>query len=203
MLERLHEIPGTTLDRPTYHAMRRREREQLSGPIWKLERAQFFREPADDPSWQSFLSGDWEGVLTAFENDRSAARTEIAGYTRQGSELRRLRVVEKPVSPYLQWEMAWFRILAEEGTPIRVLHAERIREHEHLHPLPEVVLDEHALYHVAYDRDGKAIGARRIADPEVMREASNEIARLWSQGEPFLEYFQREIAALPPPTTVP
>ena len=34
------------------------------------------------------------------------------------------------MSPYLLWEMQWFKILAEEGTPIRVLDAGRVRDLE-------------------------------------------------------------------------
>ncbi len=198
MLDRIRDIPGKVLDRPAYHAQRRQESERLTGPIWKLERSQFFHEPDDDPSWQAFVAGDWERVLAAFEGDRPAARAEAKGYAKQGSELRRLRIVERPVSPYLYWECHWFRILAEEGTAIRVLNSEKVRDHEREGPLPELVVDEHALYHVSYDEEWRAIGARRIDEPQVMRETIDDLARLWAEGQPFLDYFQQEIAPLPP-----
>jgi len=188
------------LDRSAYHAQRQRESERLTGPIWKLERSQFFHEPDDDPSWQAFADGDWDRVLTAFEGDRAAARAEVEGYAKQGSELRRLRIVEFPVTPYLQWECHWFRILAEEGTAIRVLDEGKVAAWERERPLPELVVDEHALYHVTYDGEWRAVGARRIDDSHLIREATAEIARLWSLGEPFLDYFHREITPLPPPT---
>jgi hypothetical protein len=129
------------------------ESDHLTGPIWKLERSQYFHEPDDDPSWQAFNAGDWPKALTVFESERADARAETAKYARQGSELRRLRIVERPVTPYLLWEMQWFNILAEEGTAIRVLDAEQVRDLEHDAPLPEVVVDEHALYHVSYDEE--------------------------------------------------
>ncbi|MEU9887772.1 DUF6879 family protein [Sphaerisporangium sp. NPDC051011] len=198
MLDRISDIPGEVLDRAAYHARRLQESEQLTRPIWKLERSQYFQEPDDDPSWQAFLAGEWDRVIAAFESDRAAAQAEAKRYADQGSELRRLRIIERPISPYVRWECHWFKILAEEGTAIRVLDAEKIAQWERERPLPEIVVDEHALYHVTYDNRWKAIGARRINDDHVMREATTEIAGLWSEAEPFLDYFQREIASLSP-----
>ncbi|GAA0322307.1 hypothetical protein GCM10010151_10150 [Actinoallomurus spadix] len=198
MLDRIHRIPGKTLDVATYHAVRRAETERLTGPIWKLERSQYFHEPDDDPSWQAFVADDWPRVHAVFESERADARAEVESYARQGSELRRLRIVERPVSRYLLWEMQWFKILAEEGTAIRVLDAGDIETLERDGVLPEVVVDEHALYHVRYDEEWRPCGARRIDDPDVMRQATTELAELWELAEPFSRYFTREIMTLLP-----
>lgn len=198
MLNRIRDVPSKLLDRSSYHAALSEETERITGPIWKLERSQYFHEPDDDPSWQAFVADDWPRVLAVFESERSAARDEADKYARQGSELRRLRVVEYPVTPYLLWEMQWFRILAEEGTPIRVLDAGHARDLERDAPLPEVVVNEHALYHVRYDDEWRACGARRISDPEIIRQVTREITSLWERAEPFSRYFAREIAPLVP-----
>src|SRR5262249_18433696 len=153
MLSRIHKIAGKTLDVAAYHAIRRGETHHLTRPIWKLERSQYFHEPDDDPSWQAFVADDWHRVLAVFESERAGAAAEVENYRRQGTELRRLRIVERPVSRYLLWEMQWFRILAEEGTAIRVLDAEHVRAVERDGVLPEIVVDEHALYHIRYDKD--------------------------------------------------
>ncbi|GAB3958756.1 hypothetical protein GCM10029978_004350 [Actinoallomurus acanthiterrae] len=200
MLSHIHKIAGKTLDVAAYHAIRRAETRRLTRPIWKLERSQHFHEPDDDPSWQAFVADDWPRVLAVFESERADARAEVDSYARQGTELRRLRIVERPVSRYLLWEMQWFRILAEEGTAIRVLDAEHVRAFERDGVLPEIVVDEHALYHVRYDKDWRPCGARRIDDPDVMRGATEEIAALWELAEPFSRYFTREIMTLLPST---
>jgi hypothetical protein len=199
MLEHIHEIPGEALDHPTYHTRLRWDLKQLSAPVWKLERSQFFSEPDDDPSWQAFVAGDWGRALSAFEDDRASARAEAQEYARQGAELRRLRIVEHPVSPYLQWEMHWFKIIAEEGAVIRVLDAVKVCDLERSRPLPELVVTEHALYQVSYDESWKAQGARRIDDLAVREKAIAEIAQLWSAAEPCHDYFDREIAPLRSP----
>lgn len=195
MLAQLGGLPAEVLDRPAYHARRRDETQRLTAPVWKLERSQYFREPADDPSWQAFVVGDWEGTLKLFEEDRDDVRSEVAKYRRQGSELRRLRIVEKPLTAYVRWELHWFKILAEEGTAIRVLDAGSVRARETRAPLPEVVADEHAVYQVRYDADWQACGARRIADPAVIAGVTEEIAAMWAIAEPFTDYFGREVVA--------
>ena len=127
-------------------------------------------------------------------------RAKVAEDDRLGVESRRLRVVEHPVTPYLQWEMQYFRILAEAGEDIRVIDASEVRHLEADRLLPEIViLGDQVLFEVLYDADGTAYGARRIDDPKVIKEACREVADLYARAEPLLDYFAREIAPLPPP----
>ncbi|SEG80714.1 hypothetical protein SAMN04489712_113137 [Thermomonospora echinospora] len=198
MLERLREVEGTVLDRPAYHADSAREKARLTGVIWKLERAQHFSEP-HDPAWQALMDGDWDRALRIFEEERPGVRENARSYARRGTPFRRLRVVERPVSRYLRWEMHYFRILAEEGFELRVIDAARLAELEREQPVPEVVvLGEKVLYQVRYDEQWAPCGARRITDPQAVRATAAQIAALWEQGEPLIDFFHREIA----PTTV-
>lgn len=200
MLSDIKDVPGEALDRPSYHADAAEQKKRLDGPIWKLERAQAFSEP-HDPAWVAFMAGDWVGVHTVFEEDRPAVRSEAAEYAAQGSELRRLRIVERPVTPYLQWEMHFFRILEHEGFPIRTLEATSVHHLERARPLPEVVAYDRVLYDVSYDDAWRPCGARRIDDIDVVRAVREEIAGLWAKAEPLGTYFEREIASLPAPAT--
>lgn len=203
MLERVHDIPGKVFDRPSYHADRRRTEKEVSGIVWKLERSQEFREP-HDPSWRAFAEGHWEEALALNEEDRKYARTTQQRYREIGVEFRRLRIVEKPVTPYLQWEAHFFKILTEEGYTLRVLDAEHVRDMERTRPLPELVVHgDRVLYEVGYDDKGTPGGARRIDDPAVVAPVQREIARLWTEAEPFINYFEREIAPLPAPMVKP
>lgn len=194
IIRQISEIPGEPHDVASYHAMRQQETRRLTQPIWKLERSQYFLEPDDDPSWQAYLRRDWNLVRAIFEGERSSARAEAQQYKEQGVALRRLRIVQRPISDYLLWEMQWFEILAQEGIEIRTLQADRVSALENERPLPEILVDEHAFYHVQYDDSWKACGARRIGDPNIIRMATREIAALWELAEPFSHYFSREIA---------
>lgn len=200
MLDRIRETDGTRLDRRSYHGQMRMEIERANGIAWKLERSQCFTEAADDPAWQAFQSGDWTKSLDVFKEERESLAAEAGKYARQGSRFCRLRVVEHPVSAYVQWEMYSLKIIDEAGMPVRVLATDAVRDLEHAHPLPEVVIvGSRVLYEVCYDDTWAACGARRIDDPAVIGQASAEMAELWREAEPLPTYFEREIAPLPPP----
>ncbi|WP_301175630.1 DUF6879 family protein [Actinomadura geliboluensis] len=167
MLDEITAVPGDTLDHAAYHRDFAHEIEGLSGVVWKLERSQFFRE-VDDPSWQAFAAGDWQRSLDLLEKDREAVRTEARGNQRQGLSIRRVRVVEYPVSPYVQWQLHALRMLAEEGFPLSVLRADELSPLENEGKLPEVVvIGERVLYEVQYLTDWTPL--RRSAHQETSR----------------------------------
>lgn len=201
MLDRIQKVPGTRLDRKSYHEHMRAETSRVDGAVWKLERSQVFTEAADDPAWAAFVSGDWLKSLAIFESERPDIQAEAAKYARQGSELHRLRIVENPVSAYLQWELQSLRIVDESGMPVRILDANKVRGLEDDGQLPEIVIvGGEVLYEVQYDSQWSACGARRITDRDVIQEATAEVAGLWDKAEPLAAYFAREIAPLPPPS---
>lgn len=199
MLDRLRHLPGTDLGFSGYSADFDREHAALTGVIWKLERHQAFRETGD-PSWEAFMAGDWPRALELNEAERPGARAQVRAERAQGVEVRRVRVVEHPPGPYVQWEMHYLRLLAEAGDRPRVLDAAGVRAWEERHgELPEVlVFTGRLVYLLRYD-GGEPAGCRRIDDPAVVRAAAAEIADLYDRAEPLLDYFHREIAPLPPP----
>jgi hypothetical protein len=160
----------------------------------KLERGQDFNERGF-ASWEAFASGDWDGALALADERRDA----YARLFERGIAQRRLRVVEFPVTPYVQWEMHVLRLRAELGEDIRVLDARLIADIERDSPVPEMVtLGEVVLYQVFYHH-GDAAGARRFTDPAVIAEARDDFDTLFEQGEEFFEFFGREVKPLPPP----
>ncbi|GAA0321714.1 hypothetical protein NE235_18925 [Actinoallomurus spadix] len=197
MLDRIADLPGTELCLASYSDAFDEAYEGIV--FWKLERRQTFREPGV-PSWEAFAEGDWARALELNERERDAVRAKVADDRRLGVQSRRLRVVEHPVTPYLQWEMQYFRLLAEAGEDLRVVDASAVRHLEADRLLPEIViLGDRVLFEVSYDAEGTAYGARRIDDPRAITGARTELADLYLAAEPLLDYFEREIAALPPP----
>ena len=198
MLDLIPHAPGPELDLASYSDAYDEAYKQIV--FWKLERRQTFREPGM-PSWEAFAAGDWDRALALNERERDTVRAKVAEDESLGVESRRLRVVEHPVTPYLQWEMQYFRLLAEAGEDLRVIDASRVRNLEADRLLPEIViLGDRVLFEVLYDTEGTAYGARRIDDPQVIAEAGREVADLYTAAEPLLDYFTREIAPLPAPT---
>ncbi|HEY3682597.1 MAG TPA: hypothetical protein VGL93_06135 [Streptosporangiaceae bacterium] len=195
---RLIEVPGVWLDLDAYSDAYDDAYENIV--FRKLERRQHYREPGV-PSWEAFATGDWARAIELNERERGAVADKVAEDARLGVESRRVRIVEKPITAYIQWEMQYFRLLAEAGESIRVVDADQVRRWESAGPVPEmVVLGDRVLFEVVYDAAGTATGARRVDDPAVIRAAAAEIEELHAGGESLLEFYRREIATLPPPT---
>src|SRR2546421_2872406 len=96
---------------------------------WKLERRQHFREPGD-PSWNAFVKGEWEEALRLIEAQRPALLDLSRLAARHRCRLLRVRVVEQPLTPYLQWELHLLRVRAECGEQVRVIGPEHISAYE-------------------------------------------------------------------------
>ncbi|MGW4200648.1 DUF6879 family protein [Streptomyces sp. NPDC004726] len=187
------------LDRPTYHADLGRIYSSGIGFLNKLERGQHFQERGF-PSWDAFAAGDWEGALALADERREDYAREFRRASQSGVRHRRLRVVEFPVTPYVQWELHVLRARVEVGDDIKVLDARDISHIERIRPVPEVViLGDAVMYEVVYDDEGNADGANRYTDSSLIRETNTGFDALYERGEEFHDFFDREIASLTPP----
>ncbi|MFD7552629.1 DUF6879 family protein [Streptomyces sp. NPDC059578] len=168
----------------------------------KIERGQTFKEQGS-PSWEAFAHGDWPGALRLIEAERDSVAAYFQDAARRDLVFRRLRIVEFPVTPYLQWEMHSFRLRSQLGEEIRVLDAREIAQWERDVPFPEVVvLGNAVMYAVIYDEERKGAGARRFTDSGEIATTLAEFASLYRAGEEFSEFFEREIAPLGPPAVL-
>lgn len=191
---------GEVLARPDYLADFGRFHESDIRVLAKIERGQTFKEQGS-PSWEAFAAGEWAAALRLIEAERDSVAAYFQDSAGRGLVFRRLRIVEFPVTPYLQWEMNSFRLRSELGEEIRVLDAREIADLERDAPLPEVVvLGNSVMYAVIYDEELKGAGARRFAEPGQIATTVTEFETLCRKGEEFSEFFEREIAPLGPPT---
>ncbi|MGW6954735.1 DUF6879 family protein [Streptomyces chartreusis] len=187
------------MDRPTYHEDFGRVYTSGIHFLNKLERGQHFQERGF-ASWEAFAVGDWTRALSLAEERRDDYARELRKAERLGISHRRLRVVEFPVTPYVQWELFVLRVRVEQGDDIKVLDAREIRDFEKDRPAPEVViLGDVVMYEVVYDEDGNAAGANRFTERELIRETSSGFDALYERAEGFHEFFDREILPLDPP----
>ncbi|GAA3788092.1 hypothetical protein GCM10022403_023230 [Streptomyces coacervatus] len=187
------------LDRPTYHADLGRVYNSGIDFLNKLERGQHFKERGF-PSWEAFADGDWERALSLADERREDYTQELRQASRLGVRHRRLRVVEFPITPYVQWELFVLRVRVDVGDDIRILDARDISNIERSSPVPEVViLGDVAMYEVVYDEDGNAAGANRYTDRSLIRETNAGFNALYERGEGFHDFFDREIVTLDPP----
>ncbi|MPZ80523.1 MAG: hypothetical protein GEV28_09045 [Actinophytocola sp.] len=203
MLDRVREAAGETF-RPTKAYL------DDSSQYWaridrfdKLERIQHFREPYD-ASWRAFAAGRWEGSLELTERNRPNVVAEFAEDARLGYQSYRVRVVEFPIDPYLQWEMHRFKVRVECGENLHVVGPEAVARFETGGIVPELIfMGSLAMYEVLYDETGVLAGGRKFTDPELIEGCRAEVQALYGEGEDFRTFFEREIAPLPAPVVEP
>ena len=195
-------FPGSNpefLERDRYHEDFRRHLQGGIGSLEKLERGQHFREKGF-ASWEAFAAGEWGRSLSLIEEKRDIYAQQLQSAADRGITRRRLRVVEFPVTPYVQWEFHVLRLRVELGDQIRVLDAATIPGIERNRPVPEVViLGDAVMYEVIYNSEGDATGANRYTDSALIEETSAGFDTLYDRGEGFSEFFTREISPLAPP----
>lgn len=167
---------------------------------WKLERRQHFREPGD-ASWSAFVQGDWEEALRLIEAQRAELLYVSRLAARHRCRLLRVRVVEQPLTPYLQWELHLLRVRAECGELIRVIGPQRIAAYEREGPVPELVtLNDDTVYEILYDAEGALEGAVRHLGVRTRDRVAARVEELYVLGEDIGTFFDREVAHLKPPT---
>ncbi|GAA3132815.1 DUF6879 family protein [Nonomuraea sp. NPDC049419] len=205
MLERIHEIPGVLLSADEYLDDFWPNFRKIDDVFWKLERIQSFRE-AGEPSWVAMMEGDWDRSLKLIDDKPIGVFDSRGGLMRECERpaenflRRRIRIVEQPVTPYLQWEMHVLALRVATVEQVRVLDAGEVAELEGGRRLPElVVLGTVVMYEVTYDEAGTHSGARRIDDREVIEACHGELDKLFAAGEDFRAYYDREIVPLPAP----
>jgi hypothetical protein len=167
--------------------------------LWKLERLQHYDETGF-PSWDAFAAGDWAAALRLINAERPGFTAFYREFARHRGAMRRVRIVEEPVSAYLQWEFHVLRVRAECGERCRVLDAARVDGLEAGRVLPDLVsLCGKTLYQVRYTDTGQPAGAIRFTDPGLIARYEEFAAALWESAEDVGAYFRRAIAPLPPP----
>ncbi|MFG1608587.1 DUF6879 family protein [Actinoplanes sp. NPDC049265] len=200
MRDLLDGAEGERLELDAYYADFEKNFWKIIEPgFWKLERQQSFKEPGYD-SWEAFAKGEWNESLRLLD----AGRADMLAYHRRvgehGFAARRVRVVEEPITAYLQWELYALRIRDQCGGSVRVVGPDQVSEFEHDAALPEIyTLGSTVMYQAIYDDDGVLESARRFVDRSLIFRCQRFIQNLYDAGEPLETFFASHVATLPPP----
>lgn len=167
--------------------------------FWKLERLQHFEEPGDE-SWVAFDRGDWHQSLALLEERRPALRTHYAKIANAKFETFRIRVVEHPLTEYMQWELHLLHLRDQLGGYTRILPAHEVRQLEEESRLPELItLGDDVMYEILYDENGLQEGGVLHTGVSLIARCREFIRSLYEKGEPISTYFGREVEPLEPP----
>ncbi|MFE7568380.1 DUF6879 family protein [Streptomyces sp. NPDC057539] len=170
-----------------------------SAGFWKLERQQTFREPGVK-SWEAFLRGEWGKALSLILEQRGHYEKYFRKIADHGFGLHRVRVVEKPLSSYLQWELHLLHLKEQCGEDTRVVGPDDIASLESDGALPEIaIIGSSVLYEIIYDGDGILTGGVKYTDSGVIAEYKRVILDLHGSGERLNSFFGRCVASLPAP----
>jgi hypothetical protein len=196
--------PGERLDLSEYHHdFRKRDEAIVNRDSWKLERRQHFEEQRGG-SRDALRRGDWVEALRLIEAKRDQLVKTEREENARGHYFHRVRVVEQPITAYMQWQLHSLRLRDECGERVRVVAAEKVWPLERAGVLPElVVLGGQVLYEVRYTDAGVPDGAVRYTNPGVVARAEEFLCGLYGEGEDIQSYFAREVAPLPPPRLEP
>jgi hypothetical protein len=170
---------------------------------WKLERRQHFEEQ-NSPSREALRRGDLAGALRLLEERRPALRRSAGESQQRQTVFHRLRVIEWPLTPYLQWELHSLRIRTEEGVEVvRIADAAALTAYEgSAGPLPElVILNGDTLFQVVYTDAGVPDGAVRFTEPALVAAWETFIRTLYGRAEDVGPFVSRMTA--PPPAHLP
>jgi hypothetical protein len=191
---------GERLTQPAYKEDFWQRRQRPGRDSWKLERLQHFEEHSS-PSREALRQGDWDEAMRLVDVRRAEHLTNAQDDHSRGAVFHRIRIVEEPLTPYVQWELHALRVQAESGTRINVVNAEQIRGLEGPGQLlPELVsLGGHTLYEIRYTVEGVPDGAVRYTDAGLIERWEGFMTALYEAGEDLIAYIDRYVAHLPPP----
>jgi hypothetical protein len=200
MLDVLEVSSGVRLALNDYLADYRRRFAVSDGhDSWKLERRQHFSERVNT-SWRAFVSGNWDEALRLIRIQTEDVQQEMKEPAERGIGLFRVRVVEWPIIPYVQWELNSLRVRAECGEKIHVVDPRQVKCLETDGPLPELLtVGNDTVYQLLYDDDDLIKGAIRFTDADVLIRCVTVMKQLYTTGEDVRSFFERQVAHLPPP----
>lgn len=145
--------------------------EDLSDPEWlalfegvrsswfRLETLQAYGVAYEDEEFRAFLESG------RFDRSDDSWQRMIRVHVDAGRALRRVHVVEEPLSDYLRYEFAAYELNAKAGEEIRLI---RTVEGEWPAGMPRGedfwILDDADAWAMEYDDDGRFVAAERVTD---------------------------------------
>ncbi len=131
-------------------------------PEWfKLEVLQDYTGEDDGPSLRAWLKGDKQTALKLLETDQEPEFTADCRRKRaEGVDLRRIHVVDRPLTPYMEWEIENYKLISVRRRGERVCLIDRAGVRELDLPGGDLMLfdDSRAIVN-SYDRTGRLVKA--------------------------------------------
>lgn len=153
---------------------------------WRLETLPAYGTPESDPSFARYLE---LGQLPPLE-ERPRAQAWLAAVRRvvaEGRQLGRVHVLRRPLSAYLDYELATYPENAAAGEDIRIADLD---QHPELAALDRDfwLLDDAQVLLMDYDPEGRFLAWHPTRDPEVVRRCRHQQELAIASSVPLQEY---------------
>jgi hypothetical protein len=163
---------------------------RIESRFLKLECWQSYRETETNESQAAYDRRDVETARQLLEHEAEADRPLYEGVRRRGIEYARVRLVQEPLTPYLEYELLSYRIRTEMGENIEVVRCApelRLPDEQHFDFL---LFDRRtALIHdYGTDEIGYQIGGWLTHEPEVIADLDAIVSALRQQAMPLGQY---------------
>jgi hypothetical protein len=139
--------------------------QEVRSSWFRLETLQAYGVAYEDEEFGSFLD------TGRFDRDDDSWQKMIRGHVDAGRNLRRVHVVEEPLSDYLRYEFAAYELNQEAGEDIRLI---RTDQGEWPSGLPREedfwIFDDADAWSMEYDADGRFLAAERVTDPAKLEQ---------------------------------
>lgn len=137
-----------------------------------LERLQVYVE--DNESWREFQKGNVSLSLELMRKIRVSEAQFDVDFFRRGLQFFRVRAIELPLSPYIQWELQFHILSAQYGETILVADLTNAKDDHLLWDSRDFLLfDEFAVLIHDYDSSGVLLGGWVCKDEQLVKRYSN------------------------------
>jgi hypothetical protein len=152
--------------------------------IFKLERLQYYIETGNE-SWQEFEGGNVRRSLELMRNIRATEAQFDIDFFRRGLQFLRVRAIELPLSPYVEWELQSHIISAQYGETILVADLTNAQRNRILWNSRDFLLfDSNAALVHDYAPDGALRGGWISQDQDFLRRCTDLAAAFLSSSVP-------------------
>lgn len=182
------EVVDGYVDRPAFREEFWKAADRLRTRTVKVEWGQTFQEPGN-PSWEAFAAGDFKQALELIERNREDHLRQQRVFDDTGTPFYRIRIIRFPLSDYLKWELAHFRLNAEMGERIFLAESARIADIELSVDLDDFTLfDDFLMLATEYTTEGAFKGAHIVRNREYLRRVSELADKLLDRSLPFEDF---------------
>ncbi|UUY01572.1 hypothetical protein LRS13_12590 [Svornostia abyssi] len=153
--------------------------------IRKVEVLQDYVE-ADNPAWQLLVAGRWDDAVAKLDDFYEESKEYYDGLAARGAVLRRLRLLTRPLTRYVQFELEAYRIASELGEQISILDCTGGGLGEWSDCL---IFDDAGLLLHDYV-DGVLVGGSLVEDEVVIARYRERFDRSSAMATPYAEYYR-------------